>query len=121
VVTFSRDGNSLYVGLESGEVSLLDITDKTSIARQVPPIIAGSVSSDSFFVNALELSEDGLYLAATFAQYSGTNSVNLASLAQRQSVQKIIDHGPYSLAFAPSGLALAIGEMNLGAILYCTP
>jgi hypothetical protein len=42
----------------------------------------------------------------------------MTSLATNDN-QKSFDYLPWSVAFAPDGLALAIGLRDFGALLYC--
>jgi hypothetical protein len=37
------------------------------------------------------------------------------------ALQKSLDYLPWSVAFAPDGLGLAVGERDNGVLLYCRP
>jgi hypothetical protein len=116
---FTTDGNSLVVGRDTGEVSLWDVTGKTKIVRQPTPLIAGSTWDTDVYV--LSFTPDGQYLAAGWAPSTSASSVKLLAMASGQNLQKSIVAYPWALTFAPSGLALAVGEAGKGILLYCTP
>jgi WD40 repeat protein len=121
-MVFSPDGNSLAVGFDNGQVLLYDVSDKTTMALQSPPLIPEAAAD--MFMYGMAFSLDGNYFATGQWDYdSDTTSVKLLPVAQRpsQSIQKTIAYIPWSVAFAPSGLGLAIGERDDGVLLYCTP
>jgi WD40 repeat protein len=96
-------------------VSLWDITTKSNIVRLGSPLIAASTSYSSAY--ALAYTPDGKYLAAGLFDFT----VRLVNLQPKVALQKSLDYLPWSLAFAPDGLGLAIGERDLGVLLYCRP
>ena len=114
-MAFSPDGTTLAIGFYSGEVSLWDITTKSNIVRLGSPLIAASTSYSSAY--ALAYTPDGKYLAAGLFDFT----VRLVNLQPKVALQKSLDYLPWSLAFAPDGLGLAIGERDLGVLLYCRP
>jgi len=114
-MAFSPDGTTLAIGFYSGEVSLWDITTKSNIVRLGSPLVAGTTNYNS--ANALAYTPDGKYLAAGLFDYS----VRLVQLQQKLTLQKSIDFLPWSLAFSPDGLGLAVGERDNGVLLYCRP
>ena len=115
-MVFSPDGTTLAIAFDSGEVSLWDITSKSNIVKLGSPLITGSTtSSDEAY--ALAYTSDGKYLAAGIFDFT----VRLVQLQQKLSLQKDIDYLPWSIAFAPDGLALAVGERDDGVLLYCHP
>ena len=115
-MVFSPDGTTLAIAFDSGEVSLWDITTKSNIVKLGSPLIPGSTTSlDEAY--ALAYTPDGKYLAAGIFDYT----VRLVQVQQKLSLQKDIDYLPWSLAFAPDGLALAVGERDDGVLLYCHP
>jgi WD40 repeat protein len=118
-IAFSPDGTTLALAFDSSEVSLWDITSKANIAKLGSPLVVGS-SSSTMSAYSLAYTPDGKYLAAGLGDFfSGESSVNLTLIQQRTSLQKSIDFLPWSMAFAPNGLALAVGERDYGVILYC--
>ncbi len=114
-MAFSPDGTTLAIGFYSGEVSLWDITTKSNIVRLGSPLIAASTSYSSAY--ALAYTPDGKYLAAGLFDFT----VRLVNLQPKMALQRSLDYLPWSLAFAPDGLGLAIGERDLGVLLYCRP
>jgi hypothetical protein len=119
-MAFSPDGTTLAIGFDSGEVSQWDITTKSNIVRLGSPLIVGSTSSANS-TYSLAYTPDGKYLAAGTGDLFGASSVSLVLLQQKQALQKAIDYLPWSLAFAPDGLGLAVGERDFGVLLYCRP
>ena len=118
-MAFSPGGNALAIGLDTGEVSLWDVTDKTKLVRPAAPIVAATTAFYSY-VYALTFTSDGNYLAMA-ADGASSSFVKLISQADKVSVQKNTTYSPVSLAFAPGNLGLAVGELDMGTILYCTP
>lgn len=116
---FSPDGTTLALAIDTGEASLWDITNKAQITQLGSPLAVGSTSSSAEALS-IAFSPDGKYVAAGFG-YTSTPSVKLFQLQPKQSLQKTVDLDPFSLAFSPDGLALAIGEYGLGTIQFCTP
>jgi WD40 repeat protein len=116
---FTSDGNSLVVGRDTGEVSLWDIMGKTQIVRRAAPLIGGSTWDTDVYV--LSFTPDGQYLAAGWAPSTAIPSVKLVTMALGQMLQRNLVNWPWSIEFAPSGLAVAVGESNQGMLLYCTP
>jgi WD40 repeat protein len=116
---FSPDGSTLALALDTGEVSLWDITNKAVITQLGSPLVVGSSSGGAEGI-ALAYSPDGKYVAAGFGGFS-TPSARLISLQPKQTLQKTLDYDPFSMAFSPDGLGLAIGEYYYGTILLCTP
>ncbi len=119
-MAFSPDGTTLAIAFDSGEVSLWDITSKSSIARLGNPLIAASTSGSSS-AYALAYANDGKYLAAGAGDFFGSSMLSLIQVQQRIALQKPIDYLPFAAAFAPDGLGLAVGERDLGVLLYCRP
>jgi glucose/arabinose dehydrogenase len=117
-MAFSPDGTTLAIAFDSSEVSLWDITSKANIAKLGSPLVVGS-SSSSVSAYSLAYTPDGKYVAAGLGDFFGGSSVNLTVIQQRTSLQKDIDFLPWSMAFAPDGLALAVGERDYGVLLYC--
>jgi hypothetical protein len=117
-MALSPDGTTLAMAFDSSEVSLWDITSKANIAKLGSPLVVGS-SSSTMSAYSLAYTPDGKYLAAGLGDFYGESSVNLTLLQQRTSLQKTVDSLPWSMAFAPDGLALAIGERDYGILLYC--
>ena len=117
-MAFSPDGTTLAIAFDSSEVSLWDITSKANIAKLGIPLVVGS-SSSSVSAYSLAYTPDGKYVAAGLGDFFGGSSVNLTVIQQRTSLQKDIDFLPWSMAFAPDGLALAVGERDYGVLLYC--
>jgi len=117
-MAFSPDGSTLAVGLDEGEVSLWDITSKSNISRLGSPLIPSSSTNSTVM---LAYTPDGKYLAVDVGVWAGTSSAKIVSLQLKQSLQHAITYYPWSLAFAPDGLALAIGERDDGIIDYCHP
>jgi WD40 repeat protein len=117
-LAFTPDGNTLVVGFYDGELSLWDVTSKTSIVKKPNPLIAGVSSGPT--VMCVATSRDGQYVAAGTDDWT-TAAVTLFKLPKSLSTKKVIDYIPWSLTFAPNNLALAVGERNKGVILYCTP
>ena len=114
-MAFSPDGTTLAIGFYSGEVSLWDITTKSNIVRLGSPLVAGTSNYNSAY--ALAYTPDGKYLAAGLFDYS----VRLVQLQQRLVLQKPTNFLPWSVAFSPDGLGLAVGERDNGVLLYCRP
>jgi len=115
-MAFSPDGTTLAIGFASGEVSLWDITNKSNVVRLGSPLVVGSTSNpDEAY--ALAYTPDGRYLAAGIFDYT----VRLITLQSKQALQKDLAYLPWSAAFAPDGLALAVGERDFGVLLYCRP
>jgi WD40 repeat protein len=114
-MAFSPDGTTLAIGFYSGEVSLWDITTKSNIVRLGSPLIAASTSYSSAY--ALAYTPDGKYLAAGLFDFT----VRLVNLQPKVALQKSLDYIPWSVAFAPDGLGLAVGERDYGVLLYCRP
>jgi WD40 repeat protein len=114
-MAFSPDGTTLAIGFYSGEVSLWDITTKSNIVRLGSPLVAGTSDYNSAY--ALAYTPDGKYLAAGLFDYS----VRLVQLQPRLALQKSTSFLPWSVAFSPDGLGLAVGERDNGVLLYCRP
>lgn len=119
-MAFSPDGTTLAIGFDSGEVSLWDITTKSNIVRLGSPLIVGS-DLGTISTYSLAYTPDGKYLAAGLGDFFGSSSVNVVLVQQKVSLQKGFDYLPWSVAFAPDGLALAVGQRDYGALLYCRP
>jgi WD40 repeat protein len=121
-MAFSPDGATLAIAFYSGEVSLWDITSKSSIARLGNPLVAASTSA-AISAYALAYTKDGKYLAAGVGDGDlvGGSMVSLVQLQQKIALQRPLDYFPFAAAFAPDGLGLAVGEANLGVLLYCRP
>jgi hypothetical protein len=122
-MVFSPDGNSLAVGFTNGQALLYDVSDKATMSLQSPPLIPEQ-SAGMTDIYGMAFTLDGKYFAA--GQYdldSDTTSVKLLPVAQRpsQTVEKTTMYIPWSVAFAPNGLGLAVGERDDGVLLYCTP
>lgn len=115
---FSPDGAALAIAFDSGEVSLWDITNKANIARLGNPLVAKASGLGAYSV---AYSKDGNYVAAGVGYFYGQSNVSLTRVQQRLSLQKGVTYLPWSVAFAPDGLALAIGERDYGTMLYCRP
>jgi hypothetical protein len=118
-MAFTPDGSGLAVGMDSGEVNLWDISDKTKLVPPSAPLVP-EVSGLYTDVYALSFTSDGSYLGVA-GESSSDSAVKLVSLAQKSLIQKTIKYRPISLAFAPGNLALAVGEYNLGVVMYCSP
>ena len=117
-MAFTPDGKNLIVGLgDTGEVTRWSVG--ASLVRAALPLIGGtSGTGASNFDFAVTV--DGKYLGV--AADDGANSVKVLPLAQTESpVSKVTTYYPRSLGFAPSGLALAIGQASEAMVLYCTP
>jgi WD40 repeat protein len=118
-MVFAPDGSLIVGVVGSGEVSLWAVSG-TTLVRQPLPLIPTSTAGGAGCYD-LAVTRDGRYLAAAMDDYDST-SVKLVALAQDESTRtKTTEYLPWSVAFAPSGLALAIGERDDGIILYCTP
>jgi WD40 repeat protein len=115
-IAFSPDGSTLLLAFESGEVSQWDITNKSLITQLGSPLIVGT-STSTTQAQAISYSPDGKYVAAGLS----TPSVQLISLQPKQKLEKTLDYSPYSVSFGPGGLSLAVGEYDMGVLLYCTP
>jgi WD40 repeat protein len=115
-MAFSPDGTTLAIAFYSGEVSLWDITTKSNIVRLGSPLVAAS--------DQLQL---GLRACLhTRREVPGWPdffdfTVRLVQLAAEVALQKSLDYLPWSVAFAPDGLGLAVGERDNGVLLYCRP
>ena len=119
---FSADGNSLAVGFDTGLALLYDLTDKTKMVQQSPPLIPEASASGYTYVYGMSFTLDGRYLAAGYYDdNAGNASVKLLPVATRQSTEKTLKYQALSAAFLPSGLGLAVGEAGDGVLLYCTP
>jgi WD40 repeat protein len=118
-IAFTPDGNALVIGMTTGEVGLWDISDKTKIVKPASPLIP---ESSGYYTGVywFAFTSDGSYLAVG-AEGASSSVVKLVSMAQKQSIEKTVAYPAVSLAFAPGNLALAIGEMFHGKLLYCTP
>ena len=116
---FTHDGKTLVVGVDyTGEFTRWTVGD-TSLIRASLPLIAGT-STDGVTNFDVALSLDGKYLGV--AVDDGANSVKVLPLAQDEAaVSKVTKYYPWALGFAPSGLALAIGQASEAMVLYCTP
>jgi WD40 repeat protein len=118
-MAFSPDGKALAIGIDSNEVGLWDISDKTKLLPPTTPLISRSGGS-STGVYALSFSSDGSYLAVA-TEGGSVPAVKVASTKQKELFQKDVTSTPMAVAFAPGDLALAIGQYRFGGILYCTP
>jgi WD40 repeat protein len=117
---FSPDGASLFIGRDTAEVSQWSIKDRTRIERQSPPLIEGSDPDDN--ISGMAITADGKYLAAgKYVFFYDRSAVMMHVMGENTPITKTIDRMPWCVGFAPSGLALAIGQDGRGAILYCTP
>jgi hypothetical protein len=116
---FWPDADTLVLGLDNGEVGRWDISNKADIVRLGTPIIDASMDSS---VVSLAFTNDKKHLAAGISVFMGISSVKLYSAEKQTTLHKNLDgYDPWSLAFAPDGLALAIGGETDGALIYCKP
>jgi WD40 repeat protein len=118
-IVFSPDGSTLAISVDTSEVGLWDITNKGNITRLGSPLVAGSASG-SASADPLAFTPDGKYLAAGILD-GISSSIKVISLQPKQTLQKALDYAPFSVAFSPDGLGLAVGEWDFGKMLYCTP
>jgi WD40 repeat protein len=116
--TFWPDANTLLLGLDNGEVGPWDLSNKASIVRLGAPLVSAS-GNDT--VLAMASTNDKKYLAVGLGAFPGVGSVQVYSTETRSTLQKALAYYPWSLAFAPDGLALAIGGDTDGALIYCKP
>ena len=115
---FTPDGKDLMVGVaDTGEVTRWSVG--ASLVRAALPLIAGTAGIGATNFD-FAVTVDGKYLGV--AADDGANSVKVLPLAQTESpVSKVTKYYPWSLGFAPSGLALAIGLASEAMVHYCTP
>jgi|GEM_PF-6452303 len=118
-MVFTPDGNALLVGGDFGEVSLWALPNKSSIVRQEPALIPPSTSGMSVY--AIALTRDRKHFAAGLSDFFTSAFVKLGAIGESWSLTKTLEYIPWSLAFSPSGLALVVGERDMGVVLYCTP
>jgi WD40 repeat protein len=118
-MAFSPDGKTLAIGKKTGEVGLWDVSDKSKI---VPPSAPLSSATSGYYtgVYAFGFTSDSNYLGMGLEGGSGP-AVKVASLKQKQIVQKDALYSPTAVAFGPDNLSIAVGGMNKGWLLYCTP
>jgi WD40 repeat protein len=121
LLAFSPDGKSLMVGLETGEVSMWDVSDKTKMVKPVAPLYAEGTGWLRGVYSAA-FTSDSAYMAI------GTETgeqfvVRLASFGSKISLESAVDYAATAVAFAPDNLALVIGEHSdsKGLVLYCKP
>jgi hypothetical protein len=118
-MALAPDG-SVIVGLsDSGEVSRWTVAG-TSLMQDGRPLVAGSTAGN--VVNTdFALTVNGKYLAAAMSDWSST-LVHLVPLSRTEPLKSLTPkYDPLAVAFAPNGLALAIGESGKSTLLYCTP
>jgi hypothetical protein len=118
-IAFTPDGKGLLFGMGTSEVTLWDVTDKTKIIKTAGSLLP-ETSGYYTGVYSFAFTGDGAYVAVG-TEGGSQPVVKVVSIAQRQSVEKIVDYAATSLAFAPSYPALVIGEEYLGKVLFCTP
>ncbi len=119
-VAFAPDG-SLVVGLAgTGEVRRWTVSG-SEIVPEALPLVAPTAGGT--MVNAgFALTLDGRYLAVAAYDDSFSRLVDLVPLALNEPLRKLAtEEDPRAVAFAPSGLALAVGEAGKSTFLYCTP
>jgi hypothetical protein len=115
-LAFSADGNTLAVGTDVGQITLVDTSNRAHPVATAPPVF--NAPDDD--VTALAFSRDGHYLLAAAGQFFGARGARIFTVATRsQRSSQATMFFPWSAAFAPDGRAVAIGQRDCGQILYC--
>jgi len=117
---FSPTGTQLAAG---GYDSIISIWNYPLANASAPPVISFSPDEPMRLedVQAMAFSPNGRYLAVA----SGYNDMGHASIwdvTTQTMVGRVpfASHTPLSVAFAPSGNAIAVGEAGCGKFLLCT-
>jgi WD40 repeat protein len=119
ILAFTPDGAGLLVGMDTSEITLWDISDKTKIVKPAASLLPPT-SGYYTGVDSIAVANGGSHLAAGL-QGNDRTMVKIASLTEQKSVEKITQYRVSALAFAPGNTGLAIGELYDGVLLYCTP
>jgi len=115
---FSPTGTQLAVG---GYDSYVDIFNLPLTATSTPAI-SFSIDEPAHLedVNGIAFSPDGRYVAIASGFSQGAVSVWDITTQTRVGRYPLLDRFALSVAFAPSGNAVAVGEHGCGKFLLCT-
>jgi hypothetical protein len=116
---FAPTGTLLALGDDDGELKFWanPVSNTTATGTALAFATRGNVNA----VDGLSWSRDGAYLAiAAGTPFSGGSASIYAYPARAQYASVVPTYYPVSVAFSPSGSALAIGEVTCGKVMLCS-
>jgi WD domain, G-beta repeat len=115
---FAPTGTLLAMGDDAGELQFWSNPASTTSASGAALTFATSGNANG--VDGLSWSRDGAYLAiAAGSPFAGGSASIYAYPARAQYAAVVPTYYPVSVAFSPSGSALAIGEVTCGKVMLC--
>ena len=115
---FAPTGTLLALGDDDGKVQFW--TNPVSTPTASGTALTFATNGNANGVNGLAWSRDGAYLAiAAGSLFAGGSASIYAYPARTQYAAVVPTYYPASVAFSPSGSALAIGEVTCGKVMLC--
>jgi hypothetical protein len=113
---FSPDGTLLAAGGGDGILRFFQFTTGSSVGTSLTFSKNGNVNG----VNGVAFSPGGKYVAVAAGSFFAGGSASIWAVASRSNAGAVVpNYYPESVAFSPSGGALAIGEVACGKVLLC--
>jgi hypothetical protein len=115
---FAPTGTLLAVGDDTGKLQFWSNPVSTPTPSGTPLTFATNGTGNG--VAGLSWSRDGAYIAiAAGSPFAGGSASIYAYPARGQYAKVVPAYYPVSVAFSPSGTALAIGEVTCGKVMLC--
>ena len=115
---FAPTGTLLAMGDDSGKLQFW--TNPVSVTNASGTALTFATSGNANGVAGLSWSRDGAYLAiAAGSPFEGGSASIYAYPARARYGAVVPTYYPVSVAFSPSGSALAIGEVTCGKVMLC--
>jgi len=115
---FAPTGTLLALGDDAGKLQFWTNPVSTPTASGAALMFATNGNANG--VNGLSWSRDGAYLAIVAGSWNAYGSTNIYAYPARTQYATVLStFYPMSVAFSPSGSALAIGEVTCGKVMLC--
>ncbi len=122
-VRFSPDGTLLAVGTEDAVVHFWNFPFANMAAPAGANLVLDADGSDGYqSVNGVAFSQDGHYLAVATGGYSSGGAGSIWDVGLRGQLGGLsagLKYYTLSVAFAPSGGAIVLGEVACGKVALC--
>ena len=115
---FAPTGTLLALGDDDGKLQFWANPLSTTTASGAALTFATNGNANG--VNGLSWSRDGAYLAIVAGSWSAYGSTNIYTYPARTQYASVLStYYPVSVAFSPSGSAIAVGEVTCGKVMLC--